>query len=424
MLLDAHGVPLFLPALFVTSQLRNAGAAVNTIKNKLADVEVLLRWESEQARNLVEEFAEGRFLTLADISSLRDFAQLNMRDLNRTRRQVAALKRAQTELLEAHVAFVDRHPVVGTQQHYNRMSTIADYLEFVGIIAVQDKKSSSDVNAVASMAQRIRQHRPRGTVHSAAGEPHERSLSPELVARFMAVAQVDHSDNPFRDPGIRQRNAILFGLLRYTGMRRGELLSLRIDQFDLGNEPEVWVRRNQDDVHDSRRYQPVTKTKERPLPLPRSLADQIQDYIVRVRVKIGVSRKHPYLFISHKKGRTCGAPLSEAAVGSQIMPTMRGVDPEFRDIYPHNLRHHFNYELSLRIDVANGASRRQPFNPSLQPISASQELDIRAFANGHRSKASGAAYNQRHIRERADVAIRQIQNGMTSSALEKDDDRA
>ena len=52
-------------------------------------------------------------------------------------------------------------------------------------------------------------------------------------------------------------DAIIFGLLRHTGMRRGELLSLRIEQLDLGHEPRVWIRRNHDDVNDSRRYQPV-----------------------------------------------------------------------------------------------------------------------------------------------------------------------
>ena len=421
MLLDVRGVPLFLPTLFVTAQLRNAGAAVNTIKNKLADIEVLLRWEKEQARNIAEEFAEGRFLSLADILAIRDFARLNMRELSRAPQDDVSPRKLQSELIEAHVAFVERRRAVRTQQHYNRMSTFADYLEFIGTVVTQDRKSPADANAIALMARRIKRHRPRGGVHLLTYELRETLLSRELVAHFMAVAQADHPDNPFKDPGVRQRNAILLGLLRFTGMRRGELLSLRIDQFDLGNEPIVWVRRNHDDLHDSRRYQPVAKTKERPLPLPRRLADQIQDYVVRVRSQIGTSRKHPYLFVSHK-GHTRGTPLSESALGSQIMATMRKVDLAFGNIHPHALRHHFNYEMSLRIDSINEAARKQPFNSALNPISASQELDIRAFANGHRSKASGAIYNQRHIRELADDAIRKIQAGMTSGASEKAND--
>ena len=81
MLHDEQGMPLFYPTLFATSQLRNAGAAVNTIRNKLADLLVLLRWEQANGRDLITEFRSGRFLTVADIVSLRDFAKLDMREL-------------------------------------------------------------------------------------------------------------------------------------------------------------------------------------------------------------------------------------------------------------------------------------------------------------------------------------------------------
>lgn len=61
MLLDACGLPLFYPCLFATAQLRNGGAAVNTIRNKLADISMLLRWQAEQkpVRDLEAEFAKG-----------------------------------------------------------------------------------------------------------------------------------------------------------------------------------------------------------------------------------------------------------------------------------------------------------------------------------------------------------------------------
>jgi hypothetical protein len=43
MLHDGEGIPLFYPTLFATVRLPNGGAAVNTIRNKLADIVVLLR---------------------------------------------------------------------------------------------------------------------------------------------------------------------------------------------------------------------------------------------------------------------------------------------------------------------------------------------------------------------------------------------
>ena len=79
MLHDARGLPLFFPTLFVTSQLRNSGAAVNTIRNKLADIVVLLRWEQQHGRDPAAEFAGAHFLSLANVASLRNFTKLNMR---------------------------------------------------------------------------------------------------------------------------------------------------------------------------------------------------------------------------------------------------------------------------------------------------------------------------------------------------------
>jgi integrase len=235
----------------------------------------------------------------------------------------------------------------------------------------------------------------------------------------MASGSEGDPRNPFRNAEVRLRNAIIIGLFRHTGMRRGELLSLRIDQLDLGDEPKVWVRRNHDDRHDSRRYQPVAKTKERPLPLPEVLAKQIDRYIMRVRAKIAPARRHPYLLVSHHKGLSWGKPLSISALNSQIFARMRAVDPDFVQIHPHAFRHHFNDELSVSIDQQNARAGAEAQTPL---ISEARELDVRAFLNGHRNKASGAVYNRRHIREASDKAARLVQAGLRRSEKAREDD--
>jgi integrase len=316
-LLDGQGCPLFYPTLFTTSQLRNAGASANTIKNKLAHVVVLLRWQEDRKRDLVDDFRSGRFLTVADIVSLRDFAQRDMRDVGRVDKRP---RRPGVVLLEGRTAQSAPRPSVGGPQHYSRLTTIADYLAFLATAVTQHKASAHDAVQIERMVGLIRKHRPRGISRGFDDDPHTKSPPSDLIDRFMDVVAVDHPDNPFRDPGIRLRNAILFGLFRHTGIRRGELLSLRVGDMDVGHEPIVWVRRNHDDVADPRRYQPVAKTKERPLPIPLKLATQIQDYILLShRAKIPGARRHGYLLVSHKKGATFGQPLSLTALGSQIM---------------------------------------------------------------------------------------------------------
>jgi len=415
MLHDARRLPLFYPTLFATSQLRNAGAAVNTIRNKLADIVVLLRWESLQGRDLISEFRTGRFLTLADVVSLRDFAKLDMRHQAETEGTDDIPEAKVVGFLESRIATVPAEATIGGQQHYNRISTIADYLGFTASVVTQHRNSAQVVQEIARMAKTIRKHRPRGLAKQWSDDADVRSPPSELVERFMAVGSEGDPRNPFRSAEVRLRNAIIFGLFRYTGMRRGELLSLRLDQFDFGDEPKVWIRRNQDDSHDSRRYQPVAKTKERPLPLPEVLVNQIDRYIMRVRAKIAPARRHPYLLVSHHKGLTWGKPLSISALNSQIFARMRAVDPAFAEIHPHAFRHHFNYELSVSIDQHNAMVRLEATGSQAPPISEAKELDVRAFLNGHRSKASGAAYNRRHIRETSDKAARQVQAGLTRS---------
>lgn len=411
-LLGGDGVPLFFPTLFETAKLRNAGAAVNTIRNKLEDIEVLLQWEAANDRDVVAEFKAGRALTLADIVSLRDFCALDMRYVGQgaSRRQVVP---HDVTWLEARTASGSARPRVSQAQQYNRMSTIADYLEFTASVVTQYRGHAEDVTAIATMARRIRDHRPRGSAGYADDDPSAKSPRPEVVDRFMAAMAVDNPANPFHDPGLRLRNAIIFGLLRWTGMRRGELLSLRLDQIDLGKAPHVWVRRNQDDRNDPRPNQPVAKTKERPLAIPEGLAEQIQDYELNVRAKIAPARKHPYLLVSHREGPTYGRPLSASALGSRIMATARSVAPEFAPLHPHAFRHHFNYELSVKIDAHNAEVRAHPEDPELKPITDAQELDMRAFLNGHRSVASGQFYTHRHVREQADRAVRGLQSETT-----------
>jgi integrase len=415
MLHDAQGLPLFYPTLFATSQLRNAGDAFNTIRNKLADIVVLLRWESLHGRDLISEFRNGRFLTLADVVSLRDFAKLDMRhqaDMD----DASDIPRTNVVgFLEARIATTAAEATIGGQQHYNRISTIADYLEFAAAAVTQHRNSSQVVQEITRMAKAIRKHRPRGLAKRWSDDADLRSPPSALIERFMAAGSEGDPRNPFRNAEVRLRNAIIFGLFRHTGMRRGELLSLRIDELDLGGEPKVWIRRNHDDRHDSRRYQPVAKTKERPLPLPDMLAKQIDHYIMRIRAKIAPARRHPYLFVSHKKGLTWGKPLSISALNSHIFAKMRAVEPSFAEIHPHAFRHHFNYELSLVIDRHNSDARAGASAAPASLISEARELDVRAFLNGHRNKTSGNVYNRRHIREVSDKAARQVQAGMKRS---------
>ncbi len=356
---------------------RNAGAPANTIKNKLAHVAVLLRWQDDRKRDLVDDFRCGRFLTVADVASLRDFAQRDMRDVGRADKRP---RRPGVVLLDGRTARSTARPTVSGPQHYNRLTTIADYLAFVATVVTQHKASVHDAVQIERMVGLIRKHRPRGISRGFDGDPHTKSPPSDLIDRFMDVVAVDHPDNPFRDPGIRLRNAILFGLLRHTGIRRGELLSLRVGDMDVGHEPIVRVRRNHDDVFRPPSLPTCCEDERAPLPIPLELATQIQDYVLSHRAKIPGARRHGYLLVSHKKGTTFGQPLSLTALGCQIMGKVRSVDPAFADIHPHAFRHHFNYELSRRVSDAPDPTTARATKLSV-PVSASVAMSAPRVAS-------------------------------------------
>lgn len=401
LLLDEQGLPLFYPTLFATAQLRNAGAAVNTIRNALAHIQVLLRWEASEGRNLVDEFTSGRFLSLPDILSLRDFAKLDMRHIGADNPHVADVSNV-IDFVAAQVAPRAARPSVTQRVTYNRMTTIAEYLEFLGGVIIQHRNSTELAHDVAEMVKRVRKHRPRGSKHRLVATPAEKSPDPSVVKRLRDVTAIGSDENPFRDPAVQLRNVIIIELYRATGMRTGELLSLWVEQFQLGHEPTVTVRRNHDDVHDPRTYQPTSKTKERMLPISDELAKLVQHYILEVRARIPGARRHPYVFVSHKAGKAFGKPLSKNGL-YRIIERISAASSELAGIHPHALRHHMNYALSLAIDEHNAASRS---NDVEQIIREGREQDIRAQLNGHRNKESGKVYNERHIREQADKAMR------------------
>ena len=409
-LLDDQGLPLFYPTLFVTSQLRNSGAAVNTIRNALAEIAVLMRWENRQERDLVSEFQTGRFLEVSDVVSIRDFAKLDMREqklIQRGRSEPKVVTFLESQISSGRAAAA----TVSSQQHFNRMSTIASYLSFTATVVNQHRNSSQTAKEIARMTRMIRKHRPRVKSNLLIDDVDYRSPPFELIDRFMEIGAEGHPENPFINPEIQLRNAIIFGLLRQTGMRRGELLSLRLDQIDLNDHPKVRVRRNHDDRFDSRRYQPVTKTKERYLPITDELANQLDRYIMEIRRKIPSARRHPYLLVSHK-GPTIGRPLSISGLSGQVFDRMKLVDPQFENIHPHSFRHHFNHKLSISIDQLNAGRRNHKGEGSQSVISHAREKDLRAYINGHRDKESGATYIQRHVREESDKAARKVQSEM------------
>ena len=403
-LLDAQGLPYFWPTLWETVRLRNAGLACNSIKNKLNELRTLYRWEQHHGRDLEAEFWSGRLLSVADVDSIRDFAALK-----RCRSSaVRIMSDSAARFPEAGLAPITNRPRVSKQVLYNRLTTIADYVEFLAQTLTAHRADRELVAAVNHMAKRIRRRRPRGMRSRYNEDADQLCPSPTVMDEFVAAAREGHPENPFRSGSIQRRNELICRVLFETGIRLGELLSLRLDNIQTGDKPTISVRRTHDDTYDPRPYQPVAKTKERTIGISDELGAKIHRYCLEDRARTPGAKQHPYLLLTHRKGKTCGQPLSASAVSNKVFGALRRVRQEFSDIHPHSFRHHFNYRFSKAVDERNRRARSGQ-DCTIEPVPEGREAGMRAHSMGHRSLKSAEGYNLRHAREATDGIVLDMQ---------------
>lgn len=120
----------------------------------------------------------------------------------------------------------------------------------------------------------------------------------------------------------RLRNYLLFALMRGLGLRRGEVLKLRIEDLPrpVGRDPgtqevrwsqdqSLWVRRREDDKADEgRRIEPKVKRADRPVPIQADLLSDLWTYIESPAPWGRAAVTNPYLFVTDR-----GRPLSLSA---------------------------------------------------------------------------------------------------------------
>lgn len=389
------GTPHFFATLWITKRCRTQ-MAVSTIKNKLNDLKILFEIETSMNRSFFDEFKNENFLKRDDVEYLRDELKKsvdhkniqNLSRSNKSRNKVVSIN-------DVHLVQENTQSVSKTT-HYQRLTTTASYLTFLGEIAIQHKQDPFLLQELQDMRRLILKHRPKG-LQSRNKSKHKsnQEIPRGLIDDFLSVADFKSELNPFLNEGIRVRNHVLFLVIRELGIRKGEALSLRLDCMEIfGDKPQIWVTRTHDDPLDNRATQPVAKTLERKLPISHELARMIQMYTKEYRSKIPFSNLHPYLFVVHRKCSTQGKPISISTF-DQAVAKMKKVKPEFEFISPHLFRHNWNVELCEKVDKMNELNKSDPVKYPMV-ITPGKEAKIRAHLNGHASESSGDVYIKRH----------------------------
>lgn len=370
------GMPVFYPNLYVLTELRQTNRASATIERALRELSVLLDYLEDVGIHLDERMREGCLLSPGEIDGLARYCRQSIKSSKVASACVVSLRRqrAVPPQTVSHITAA------------NRLRTIHAYLSWLLALRmfdigqhdiVRSKLAQVKENVLPVLKARIPAARGRNLLGLRQG------LLPEMIDLLLQVVHPVYSDNPWKSEFSRQRNALIMCWLLMLGVRRGELLNIKISDIDF-RKNEVMIARRADDPEDPRQAQPRVKTRDRILPLSSALAAQTYEYIIKERSKMRAATKHAYLFVAEHSG----VPMSLSSL-NRIFQNLRKRNPELpNNLSAHMLRHTWNDEFSRKIEGKG--------------IGEAKETQMRSFLMGWSPTSSTAAtYNKRFIEEKA-----------------------
>jgi integrase len=127
-----------------------------------------------------------------------------------------------------------------------------------------------------------------------------KGLTEEQQKTLLRLVKPRSENNPFSE-SVQVRNQLIVLMLYHLGLRAGELLSLRISDFDFQNNTLLVAKRH-DNPADPRTHQPVVKTIDRRIPLAESLMKAVSEYIMLDRRRYPDAKKMITFLSFIKKG--------------------------------------------------------------------------------------------------------------------------
>lgn len=389
------GLPLFLPALFVTVEVRNRGQSLSAMEAALTAINICMDFADETGIDLERRMLMREFLAPHECEALKDHCLRHLRDeaTGSNVQPIAATKKGYKPPRKAVKS--------GTQR--GRLTGIATYLEWMAKRLLAKSLDSEASKGIDAMKKAILSRRPKPKGRNKTEIP--KGLNEEQEQLLWSIVAPGSAKNPFKDATTQSRNAITVKLLNHLGIRGGELLNLQVGDIDFANG-FINIYRRADAPGDSRRNQPLVKTLARTLAIAPELADEIRDYVVKFRKPTPNSSSHGYLLVVHKSGPTLGQPLSKQGL-QYVCRQIAATHPKLKAFKAHGLRHTWNDRFSEAMDK------------SQKPVSPKEQEQRREYQMGW-NEGSGTAkvYNQRFVRRKAHETGRQMQAEAHQRALE------
>lgn len=370
------GLPVHEATLYLDG-LRTRNLASATLHYACMALSVFHK-EMDAARiDVMHRFKQGQFLTRPELTRIVNAVRYRMDedpDFEEKNSKVVSIHRVHPKKKKD----APDPPSVGVQTAAARLRYISDYVRFLsGYVqpSLSKELRKELVNSTEAGIKTLKSLTPRVGRRNTLGS--RQGLTIEEQNQLIAAVEPTSPNNPWLSGYVRYRNQIIVLMLLATGMRKGELLGLRVAdiQFQTG---KVLILRRPDKKDDLRLREPNVKTLEREIAVEPSILKLLAQYINKHRAAIKQARKCPQVFVSSR-----GSPLSLDSV-EKLFVDLRSVLPEsYVALTGHVLRHTWNERFSEYADAIG--------------LTGTAEERARAEQQGWSSLKTAQTYTRRYV---------------------------
>ena len=378
-LLDCDDMPIPAPNEFIISR---RALSPNTLTKNLRELSVFYKWLEKQGMDLDVCINSRRGFTEAEIKgSLIEF----LRQDHESRRNVKKL-------------------VVTPNTFNQRLLTVRQYLVWVYDIAICSlPKSSEDYASIVDDKSRLLELIESSFIQAPAGNRLARKgLKNTEVDCLIRILDPKNRQGFGKFQAVKYRNYIMTMIMLYYGLRPGELLSLRVQDIEIGAISCIRVVRRAPDIKDERKPRPQIKRNGRVLPIEDSVFAKVLDqYILHWRELLEEKSdvETDYLILSDE-----GEPLSQSSI-TQFYQLLRKRYPRElpKNLTAKSLRHTFSSEMEkvLRRSGMDEDKRKQAL----------------AYLRGDSSLSSQDVYIAQEVEESAKSALQSYQRNLIQEDL-------
>lgn len=374
LLLDDDNLPIPAPNEFIISR---RALSPNTLVRNLRELAVLYRWLKREKIDLESRVLSKKTFTEAEIKGgLVEFLRRDQENRHSVKKMV-----------------------VKPNTFNQRLTSIRQYLAWYFDVTIGSLPSDSQ------NFDQIRENKNRllNLLESSfiSAPPTNRSIRKGLNAKeidyLMTILDPSNQYGFSRDPAVCYRNYVLTMIMLYYGLRPGELLSLKVEDIEIGAISNIRVVRRKPDPTDTRKPRPEIKRNGRVLPIDDlSFAKNLDTYITEWRdvLEDKADKESDYLILSDD-----GNPLSQSSI-TQLYQLIR--KKYSSELPPHltakALRHSFSSQMErvLRMSGMGEDNRKQAL----------------AYLRGDSSLSSQEVYIAQEIEEQANIALKKYQQNL------------